>query len=378
MQSASFGNDLDVTGHQPVMVEVKKENVTAWGDDHFGLEYDSAITETSINQACASAYVPIDVSPDVKPDISTTFDDSQLHSSFEELESFSLPVQIFQSVLSSALCGACYQRSVVVKVAEQPIYMLYTSSLRILLSISQRSLATTALRMVKYLQQDEAVNIDLELFNQYKFSVDQLMELAGLSCATAIARCYQTSTKSGEVLVCCGPGNNGGDGLVCARHLKLFGFSPSLYYPKKTEKPLYDNLLHQCISMDIPIMEDAPTVDVLNDSYGLIVDALFGFSFKPPVRPLFLPILDALQQTVTPICSIDIPSGWDVEKGCPDTGGINPEMLISLTAPKLCAQSFKGKYHFLGGRFVPPSLSNKYNLDLPNYPGTDNCVRLDH
>lgn len=234
----------------------------------------------------------------------------------------------------------------------------------------------TSAAMVKYLQQDEAVNIDLELFNDYKFSVDQLMELAGLSCATAIAKCYRPDEGKGAVLVCCGPGNNGGDGLVCARHLKLFGFSPAVYYPKRTDKPLYDNLLHQCVAMNIPVIENTPTADQLNTSYSLIVDALFGFSFKPPVRALFIPILEALQTTKSPICSIDIPSGWDVEKGCPDSGGIQPEMLVSLTAPKQCALAFKGKHHFLGGRFVPPSLSLKYNLNLPVYPGTDCCVKL--
>ncbi|XP_034247329.1 NAD(P)H-hydrate epimerase [Thrips palmi] len=247
---------------------------------------------------------------------------------------------------------------------------------RLGLSISCSRFKVSSAIMVKYLQQDEAVNIDLELFNEYKFSVDQLMELAGLSCATAIAKCYRPDQAKGSVLVCCGPGNNGGDGLVCARHLKLFGFSPSVYYPKRTDKPLYENLLHQCLAMDIPVIENAPTADLLNSSYNLIVDALFGFSFKPPVRPLFVPILEALRNTESPICSIDIPSGWDVEKGCPESGGIQPEMLISLTAPKQCALFFKGKHHFLGGRFVPPSLAQKYQLNLPDYPGTDCCVKL--
>lgn len=66
--------------------------------------------------------------------------------------------------------------------------------------------------------------IDQELFNEYSFSVDQLMELAGLSCATAVAKAYPVSqmTNHGTVLVISGPGNNGGDGLVCARHLKMF------------------------------------------------------------------------------------------------------------------------------------------------------------
>ncbi|VDM25238.1 unnamed protein product [Toxocara canis] len=68
---------------------------------------------------------------------------------------------------------------------------------------------------VKYLRQDEAIAIDQELFNEYGFSVDQLMELAGLSCAHAVA----VSFPRGNVLVVAGPGNNGGDGFVCAQLL---------------------------------------------------------------------------------------------------------------------------------------------------------------
>lgn len=61
--------------------------------------------------------------------------------------------------------------------------------------------------MVKYLNQEEAINIDIELFNQYKFSVDQLMELAGLSCATAISKCFPMCDISNKkILICCGPG----------------------------------------------------------------------------------------------------------------------------------------------------------------------------
>ncbi|XP_018563899.1 NAD(P)H-hydrate epimerase isoform X1 [Anoplophora glabripennis] len=231
--------------------------------------------------------------------------------------------------------------------------------------------------MVKYLGQEEAIKIDQELFNEYRFSVDQLTELAGLSCATAIAKSYpkeQIADKS--ILVCCGPGNNGGDGLVCARHLKLFEYNPIVYYPKRTDKELYHNLTHQVASMNIPITECLPEKSTVDTQFGLIVDALFGFSFKPPIRDTFVPVVNLMKMTSVPIASVDIPSGWDVEQGEPEGGGIKPELLISLTAPKKCAQKFRGKYHYLGGRFVPPKLAEKYELNLPKYPGTECSVLL--
>lgn len=65
-----------------------------------------------------------------------------------------------------------------------------------------------------------------------------------------------------------------------------------------------------------------------------------------------------------------------MEKGPIDDSSLSPELLISLTSPKLCAKKFHGKYHYLGGRFVPPSLQEKYQLDLPEYPGTETCVDI--
>lgn len=231
---------------------------------------------------------------------------------------------------------------------------------------------------VKYLSQEEAQAVDQELFNEYQFSVDQLMELAGLSCATAIAKAYPPTSMSRSppaVLVICGPGNNGGDGLVCARHLKLFGYQPAIYYPKRPNKPLFTALVTQCQKMDIPFLGEMPSEPMMIDElYELVVDAIFGFSFKGEVREPFRSILSVLSGLTVPIASIDIPSGWDVEKG--SSGGIQPDLLISLTAPKKSATQFTGRYHYLGGRFVPPALEKKYQLNLPPYPDTECVYRL--
>ena len=50
--------------------------------------------------------------------------------------------------------------------------------------------------------------------------------------------------------------------------------------------------------------------------------------------------------------------------------------LISLTAPKKCDRYYTGRHHYLGGRFVLRQLAEKYQLDLPVYPGTQLCVRI--
>ncbi len=107
----------------------------------------------------------------------------------------------------------------------------------------------------------------------------------------------------------------------------------------------------------------------------LVVDSVFGFSFTGVVRSPFDKLIAAMKGSTAPIVSVDVPSGWDVNEGNPSQDGLDPSMLVSLTAPKLSSRHFHGR-HFLGGRFVPPSIISKYELTLPNYPGTSQCVDI--
>ena len=103
-------------------------------------------------------------------------------------------------------------------------------------------------------------------------------------------------------------------------------------------------------------------------------------------------MLTLLTQSKLPIVSVDIPSGWDVEKGNELGTGLQPDVLVSLTAPKLGVKSFKGR-HFLGGRFIPKfvgryfvgisqltvsfrTMDEKFGLNLPRYPGFTQIVEL--
>jgi len=107
--------------------------------------------------------------------------------------------------------------------------------------------------------------------------------------------------------------------------------------------------------MYIPIIPPSNDLEDLHKALqhtDVILDAIFGFSFKPPIRAPFDAVIPMLNKSRLPILSVDIPSGWDVEKGNVLDIGLRPNVLISLTAPKQGVADFVGR-HFLGGRFVP-------------------------
>ncbi|EKX73452.1 conserved hypothetical protein [Theileria equi strain WA] len=161
--------------------------------------------------------------------------------------------------------------------------------------------------------QKVALEIDSILMDRLGYSLIQLMELAGLSASMAINDMYKRlNCDNRKVLVCSGPGNNGGDGLVISRHLSEFGFKTTLFYPKIGQKDIYKNLLLLLDSYDVKVLNELPK-DLME--YGMIIDALFGISFRPPMRKPFDTIIENLANANVPIISIDTPSGWNVDEG---------------------------------------------------------------
>uniref|UniRef100_A0AAY5F0S9 YjeF N-terminal domain-containing protein n=1 Tax=Electrophorus electricus TaxID=8005 RepID=A0AAY5F0S9_ELEEL len=213
------------------------------------------------------------------------------------------------------------------------------------------------------------------------------------------------SKKQPTVLVICGPEQNGSIGLVCARHLRIFEYEPTIYYPKRSPHSLHQDFTIQCEKMDIPFLSYLPTeVQLINDAYNLVIDSILGPETDlQDVKEPYSGILATLKQVKIPIASVDVPSGmlllklrlrllnqgllytslykccfcpskgWDSDEA--STDGINPEVLISLMAPKKCATSFSGK-HFLAGRFLPYDMQKKYELNLPEFPGTECFIEL--
>ncbi|KAJ4323982.1 hypothetical protein N0V84_004076 [Fusarium piperis] len=228
---------------------------------------------------------------------------------------------------------------------------------------------------IKTLGAKAAAALDQELMSTGAFSIDQLMELAGLAISQAVYR-LQPLDNGRRVLVACGPGNNGGDGLVAARHLRHYGYNPTVFYPKRSKNDLYQRLAKQLEDLDVPFVDDFSSAVSSTDH---IVDAIFGFSFSGEVREPFPAVIQALQETKLPVTSVDAPSSWDIENGPPESGlgsSFMPTALVSLTAPKPLVKHFRGR-HFIGGRFVTPAIASKYGFEVPEYKGIDQVVEVE-
>ena len=137
----------------------------------------------------------------------------------------------------------------------------------------------------------------------------ELMRRAGRAAATIIAG--RPSERPRRVVVVCGPGNNGGDGYVCALELKQRGC---------------DVL---CVALAAAATEDARAAGArwseaggltlpelpADDSFDVVVDALFGIGLARPLAGACLAAANWINRQPAPVYALDVPSGLDADRG---------------------------------------------------------------
>jgi len=138
-----------------------------------------------------------------------------------------------------------------------------------------------------------------------------LMERAGAAVAAAV----QARWQPGPVVVLCGPGNNGGDGFVAARHLARAGWpvTVALGDGRAALARLRGDAAHHAARWDGPVVPLEPAVV---RAAAVVVDAIFGAGLARPVEGAARATLEALQgPDAPPVCAVDVPSGVDGATG---------------------------------------------------------------
>ena len=173
----------------------------------------------------------------------------------------------------------------------------------------------------KILTARQAKELDEKLKNKYGISTLVLMENAGRAIAdTAVKLVKQHKLTS--IAVFCGRGNNGGDGLVAARHLLTKGINVDVFLLgspqdlKNEAKINYEILkkLKKKIST-VQSIEEFKEIKKRIKRYDLIIDALLGIGLKGEVKGLMREVIEVLNISRIPVIAVDIPSGLDARSG---------------------------------------------------------------
>ena len=133
-----------------------------------------------------------------------------------------------------------------------------------------------------------------------------------------------------KVLVLCGPGNNGGDGAVVARHLNAWGFSVRvLWFTRSTQLRgdaatqwaiLQKSGIEQSAWFDIHAQDselDVAELAAILTDHDWLVDGLLGTGLSRPVEAPLRNVIETLNSAGKPIFALDLPSGLDADTGQP-------------------------------------------------------------
>ena len=208
--------------------------------------------------------------------------------------------------------------------------------------------------MNAYLTREQVRAFDKHAIEQLGIPAVVLMENAGRGAAQIL----QALGIDGLVVICCGKGNNGGDGLVISRHLVNAGFNvlvllfarPDVLSP---DAALQWNIV-QKMGLSTQVWDDLKPDEVqlaaIFAKADWIVDALFGTGLTGPVRAPLDRVIELINASHKRVLAVDIPSGLDCDTGEPLGSAIRAEHTVTFIAPKigfrnLAAAALTGKVH---------------------------------
>jgi NAD(P)H-hydrate epimerase len=172
-----------------------------------------------------------------------------------------------------------------------------------------------------------------------------LMENAGRALAYEISK-INSNINSAKVIIFTGPGGNGGDGFVAARHLLNMGFKVKivlLTHPSKINSKdsiqnwnVLENMRPYLSDLEIEICYDSSQIDyqLLSSDEHILIDAILGTGIKGVIREPFRSAINLINKSNSPIVSVDVPSGMDPLNGEINDISVEAEYTVSFHRAK--------------------------------------------
>jgi len=185
---------------------------------------------------------------------------------------------------------------------------------------------------IVYVTSDEMRRIDDVIIREFQVDVLMLMENAGRATAIMGLQMLQGRTIGKRVACLVGGGNNGGDGMVAARHLANWGANVEMIVGtiKDRMKNVPLGQLHILEKMGIPILS---THYILRD-YDLLIDSLIGYGLEDNPRDRIATIIKDANASGRPILALDVPSGMNATTGEAYDPCIKATATLTLALPK--------------------------------------------
>ena len=174
----------------------------------------------------------------------------------------------------------------------------------------------------------------------------QLMEIAGFQVARAAWTAI--GEKSGAVNVVAGRGNNGGDGMVAARHLDAWGCTVTCIVIAEEAADVRGAAATQLaglrgIDVDVAVTTDINVVRARARESALVIDGLLGTGLHDAPRERDAAAIDALNGSGIPVLAIDVPSGLDATDGRTPGACVRAAGTVTLTAMKAGLWTARGR-----------------------------------
>ncbi len=223
--------------------------------------------------------------------------------------------------------------------------------------------------MYKACTRDEMREIDSIAINSYQIPGVVLMENAAISCVYELEKDF--SINGLKVVILCGKGNNGGDGLAIARHLYNKGAKIQVVLVSGNQY-LGDSKINYdiCDAMDIP-MDDYTDIDEVTykiEKADVIIDAMLGTGIEGELREEYHDVIECVNDSNKYVLSVDVPSGINSTNGDVLSVAVKATKTVTFGAYKLGMFLYPGADYtgeiVVSSISIPHAVTERYNVNV--------------